>query len=74
MQCNVAVPHQYFVNVIMKTSEGPPGRALRPRRQEEAAAPVVVDAISDTNTLVVIGIVALIAWIAEYLKVFSCTC
>ena len=59
----------------MKTSsaEGPPLRNERPRR-EEAAEPPVVDAISDTNTLMVIGILALIAWVAEYLKVFQCTC
>jgi hypothetical protein len=58
----------------MKTSssEGPPLRDERPRR-EEAAAPVI-DAISDTNTLLVMGILALIAWIAEYLKVFQCSC
>ena len=29
---------------------------------------------SDPNTILVSGIVALIAWIAEYLKVWSCTC
>ena len=60
----------------MKTtsSEGPPLRDERPRREGQAAAPPVIDAISDTNTLMVIGILALIAWIAEYLKVFQCTC
>jgi len=57
----------------MKTSEGPPLRDERPRREEQVAAPVI-DAISDTNTLLIIGILALIAWIAEYLKVFQCTC
>ena len=53
------------------SSEGPP---LRDERRPANPPPPVIDAISDTNTLMVIGILALIAWVAEYLKVFQCTC
>ena len=73
MITNIDETHLFLLKMKTSASEGPPVRDERPRR-EEAAAPPIVDAISDTNTIMVIGILALIAWVAEYLKVFQCSC
>jgi hypothetical protein len=54
------------------TSDGPTREEQRPL--QHANNDNTIDVISDNNTLLVIGALALIAWLADYLKVFTCSC
>jgi hypothetical protein len=54
------------------TSDGPTREEQRPL--QNANNDNTIDVISDNNTLLVIGALALIAWLADYLKVFTCSC
>jgi len=54
------------------TTDGPTREEQRPL--QHANNDNTIDVISDNNTLLVIGALALIAWLADYLKVFTCSC
>ena len=57
----------------MKTpSDAPAREEQRLQRNTNNVEPI--DVISDNNTLLVIGALALIAWLADYMEVFTCSC